>query len=115
MRCAALSPQDIKISYSYEKFDIVDVNNEEVFIAPIAGFVEVAIPYGNMLGEFAPPTSQDSVMLTRFLANWPNIVIFKPAADLDKDNNVTPRDSLILRRHLAEWEGYKTLPIPINP
>ena len=58
-------------------------------------------------------TMLDSMILMRYIAQWPgyeNRIVFA-AADLDGDGiSATMRDSMILIRHIAEWPGYETLP-----
>ena len=101
------------IGVSYDELDIVNSDEKAVDFRVASGGVNVIIVYGNVSGTLDDPSSADSVLLTRYLANWPGIVIFKPAADVDLDTRITPRDSLILRRHLAKWDNYLTLPIPL--
>ena len=93
--------------------DVMDIFENPVSISQSGGGLEVLIIYGNLRGGLDAPEAMDSILLTRFLADWPGIKIFKQAADLDQDGAITPRDSLILRRHLAGWQGYQALPLPI--
>lgn len=50
-------------------------------------------------------TPRDSMVLSRYLANWPDYATLPnpDAADINKDGNVTPRDQMILSRYLANW------------
>ena len=58
-------------------------------------------------GRVAP---MDATLLSRYLADWPGIVINEAAADVDADGEVTIYDLAILQRHIAGWPGYETLP-----
>lgn len=53
----------------------------------------------------------DSVLLQRYVADWPGIEINLVAADVNGDGEVDITDSVILQRHVADWPGYETLPI----
>ena len=70
------------------------------------------IAHGDIDGD-GEITMLDSMILMRYIAQWPgyeNRIVFA-AADLDGDGiSATMRDSMILIRHIAEWQGYETLP-----
>lgn len=56
---------------------------------------------------------KDVTLLIQYLAER-DVTIDEQYADLNKDSKVDLLDLLILRRHLAQWDGYKTLPVVPN-
>ena len=58
----------------------------------------------------------DSVVLSRYLANWSgySAIINLANCILDTIEEVSSSDSVILARHLAKWSGYMTLPVDIK-
>jgi len=56
---------------------------------------------------------KDVTLLIQYLAER-DVTIAEQYADLNKDSKVDLLDLLILRRHLAQWDGYKTLPVVPN-
>lgn len=52
--------------------------------------------------------SADAIRLSRFVAGW-DVTINVICADFDNDAEITPRDCMILARHLADWKGYDDL------
>ena len=56
--------------------------------------------------------STDSVILSRYLANWTgyDVSVWAEYSNMDGDSTITSSDSVILARHLASWSGYETLP-----
>lgn len=47
------------------------------------------------------------------MASWPEYELTEQGtlnADVDGNGKVNNRDGMILSRHLANWEGYETLP-----
>ncbi|MBO7148707.1 MAG: alkaline phosphatase [Clostridia bacterium] len=57
--------------------------------------------------------STDSVILSRYLANWTgyDVSVWAEYCNMDGDSTITSGDSVILARHLASWSGYETLPL----
>ncbi len=64
--------------------------------------------YGDV-NEDGEVNVKDSMILARYLAEWPDYAVTLPAADVNGDGEVNVKDSMILARYLAEWSGY-TLP-----
>ena len=104
---------EIKVSYDYDDYGIVDFYLNPVSIATVNGLVTVTdVILGDVTGDGRVNTL-DGMYLGRYLAKWPDFPAEKidmDAADVNGDGKVNTLDGMILGRHLAKWPGYETLP-----
>lgn len=104
---------EIKVSYDYDDYGVVDFYLNPVSIATVDGFVTVTdVILGDVTGDGRVNTL-DGMYLGRYLAKWPDFTAEKidmDAADVNGDGKVNTLDGMILGRHLAKWPGYETLP-----
>ena len=105
-------PSDAEVSTVYDvKFNgtgntFGDSDEELITVKKTDGKVTVKGDY--LVGDVnndGKVTPRDSMVLSRYLANWPDYATLPnpDAADINKDGKVTPRDQMILSRYLANW------------
>lgn len=103
----------VTVSYSYDDYDIYNVDVEPVRFAVVNGNIEVTdVIIGDVNGD-GKVNNLDRVVLTRYLADWddyPESVIDMTAADVNCDGKVNNLDRVILTRYLADWDDYPELP-----
>jgi len=110
---AAEGTYPISISYSYDDYDIYNVNVEPINIALVNGSIDVVdVIIGDVNGD-GKVNNLDRVFLTRYLADWADYTEENcdlVAADVNCDGKVNNLDRVILTRYLADWDDYPELP-----
>lgn len=103
----------ITVSYSYDDYDIYNVDVEPINFATVNGNIEVTdVIIGDVNGD-GKVNNLDRVVLTRYLADWddyPESAVDMIAADVNCDGKVNNLDRVILTRYLADWDDYPELP-----
>lgn len=103
----------ITVSYSYDDYDIYNVDVEPIRFAVVNGNIEVTdVIIGDVNGD-GKVNNLDRVVLTRYLADWddyPESAVDMIAADVNCDGKVNNLDRVILTRYLADWDDYTELP-----
>ena len=61
--------------------------------------------YGDVNGD-GTVDDLDDMLLTRYLALWPDINIIEGTSDVNGDGEIDDSDNAILSRYLANWSGY---------
>lgn len=100
----------IIVSYDIDNYDIFNVDLEPVeFIAAPGQITIGGYIYGDV-NDDGKVNALDSVIMSRYIAKWPNVSVNLEAADVNADGKVNALDSVILKRHIAKWPAYLTLP-----
>ena len=75
-----------------------DAHNWELGVCTLCG----AINYGDVNGD-GVIDDVDDMLLTRYLAQWPDIDIIEATADVNGDGEIDEVDNATLARYLAQW------------
>lgn len=110
---ADVGDYDIKLSYDFEDYDIVDADMEAVFFHTVDATITVLDSMFGDVNRDGRVNLLDSTILARYVAKWPEYTadsIDLQAADVNNDGRVNLLDSTILARHVAKWPDYSELP-----
>lgn len=102
--------QDLPISVSYKKGEIISGDMQSVDLETVAGAITV-IDYlpGDLNGD-GTVNSTDAILLRRYIAGGYDLDINELAADVNDDGSAGPMDILLLRRYIAGGYGVELLP-----
>lgn len=102
--------QDLPISVSYKKGEIINGDMQSVDPETVDGAITVIdyIP-GDLNGD-GTVNSTDVILLRRYIAGGYDLNINELAADVNDDGSAGPMDILLLRRYIAGGYGVELLP-----
>ncbi len=106
----AVPGENLGISLSYSRGDVLDANLKPVTLEMVAGKVAVIDYTPGDLNDDNRINALDIVLMRRYITGGYDININEFAADINDDGKINTADIILVRRYIAGGYGIKLLP-----